>query len=77
MIKNNGNGDFSITCDICGKPITHTDKYGMWCEDKCGREEAKKKNSMFSYLGQLFGVDFSEHLDAPEILPEKDKEGEI
>lgn len=37
MIKKTENPDgtynLDITCDICGKPITITNKYGMFCED--------------------------------------------
>jgi len=29
-------GNASITCDHCGKPIVESNKYGMFCEDRCG-----------------------------------------
>lgn len=35
------NGNASATCD-CGKPITVTNKYGMFCEDMCGLKESKE-----------------------------------
>jgi len=31
-----GKFDVSINCP-CGKPITHSDEYGMECDDKCSR----------------------------------------
>jgi hypothetical protein len=44
-----------VTCK-CGKPITQTNKYGMYCDDFCGMKEdieaAKKLNKLF---GGLFG----------------------
>ena len=35
-------GHFNLDCDVCGKPIVNGNKYGMFCENKCGLEEAKK-----------------------------------
>jgi len=43
------NGHADATCD-CGKPITVTSKYGMFCEDMCGLEEAKKAEE---FVGNL------------------------
>ena len=37
-----GGFNLSLTCSECGGKITHTDKYGMWCERECGRDESKK-----------------------------------
>jgi hypothetical protein len=34
-----GGINLSLTCEKCGKPITHSDKYGMRCEDDCMLEE--------------------------------------
>jgi ribosomal protein L37AE/L43A len=65
----NKDGNIEVNCDICGKPITHTDKYGMWCEDECGREEAMKDmTKIFGKIEELFGVDFSKY------FAEEDKE---
>jgi len=30
----------SIRCG-CGKPITHSNEFGMFCEDECGLEKSK------------------------------------
>ena len=30
-------GNVEVTCDDCGKRITYSDKYGMFCEDSCNR----------------------------------------
>lgn len=35
-------GNYEIDCDMCGKPITEANKYGMFCEDLCGLEESEK-----------------------------------
>lgn len=35
-------GHINISCDQCGKPITKSNKYGMFCEDLCDLEESKK-----------------------------------
>jgi len=39
-----GDGKFAvdITCQKCGGPITHSDKYGMWCDEECDRELSVK-----------------------------------
>ena len=29
-------------CSKCNKPITHSDKNGMYCEDNCGVKEAER-----------------------------------
>jgi hypothetical protein len=31
-----------IVCRDCGKPVCVANKYGMFCEDHCGMEEAIK-----------------------------------
>ena len=36
-----GGYDINVTCEISGKPITISNKYGMYCEDMCGYEEDK------------------------------------
>jgi hypothetical protein len=46
--------DLTIACD-CGKLITETNKYGMFCEDFCGLEEAKKADKQLIKL--LKGLD--------------------
>lgn len=54
----NGGVDLTIACD-CGKLITKANKYGMFCEDFCGLEEAKKAdkqlNKLLKGLDKLFG----------------------
>ena len=39
LIDQHGNAD--ATCG-CGKPLTVTNKYGMFCEDMCDFEESKQ-----------------------------------
>ena len=60
----NKDGNIEVKCDVCGKPITHADKYGMWCEDECGREECMEDMSkIFGKIEEMFGADFSKYLD--------------
>ena len=33
--------DLNPKCEHCGKPISETNEYGMFCEDFCGLEESK------------------------------------
>ncbi len=43
MQSNNENGvDILITCKFCGKPITVSNKYGMFCEDLCSMDAEKQ-----------------------------------
>ena len=42
-----GKFDVDITCEVCGGPITHSDKYGMWCDKECGREMSIKASKEF------------------------------
>lgn len=32
-------GNAEVKCLISGKPITHSDEYGMYCEDECDRDK--------------------------------------
>jgi|MudIll2142460700_1097286.scaffolds.fasta_scaffold2753750_2 hypothetical protein len=43
-----------ITCDICGNPITHSNKYGMFCDNECELEASKK--AFTKVKGLLKGV---------------------
>ena len=58
----NKDGNIEVKCEACGKPITHTDKYGMWCDDECDRDEAiemwKGLNSSLYDMGKKLGLDF-------------------
>ena len=42
-ISENADGtiDIGVNCS-CGKPIVQSNKYGMYCEDKCGEKEDKE-----------------------------------
>ena len=46
--KVKGGFDLSLTCKQTGKPISVSNKWGMFCEDMCDLEENKisEKNSM-------------------------------
>ena len=32
---------FSFTCTKSNKPISYSDQYGLFCEDRCGYDDAK------------------------------------
>jgi len=34
--------NINTSCRFCGKPIVKTISIGMFCEDECGMEDAKK-----------------------------------
>jgi len=51
----NPNGGVDVSCKCkCGKPIVQSNKWGMYCEDKCGQDEDKlaylKIKAMFGGL---------------------------
>jgi hypothetical protein len=52
-----GGEDLSITCKICGEPIMQSNKYGMYCKNKCGEKEDKEAfDKGMNMLGNLFGI---------------------
>lgn len=55
-IKKNKNKtvDVEVTCDYCGKPITHTNEYGMFCDNYCGLEESKKAKEFWDEFIKKF-----------------------
>ena len=40
-VKDRGGGALFLACATCGQPITHTNEYGMYCDNECGIEEDK------------------------------------
>ena len=48
--------DLSLTCKICGEPITHSNEYGMYCENKCGIEDDKKAKEKIEKIFKRFGM---------------------
>lgn len=51
--------DLDITCSICGKPISKSNEYGMFCEDECGLAEEKEaylkaKEIFDGFMGGIF-----------------------
>ncbi len=57
--------DVEITCDTCGKPISVTNQYGMFCENLCGLEESKEAKKKVDKLLRTFikgckGFEFGE-----------------
>ena len=53
-ILDKSTGNVDVTCDTCGKPITHSNEFGMFCKDNCGLAESKvaKKRAM-DMIGDL------------------------
>ena len=47
--------EITIKCQKCGKPIVHSNKYGMFCEDWCELEESKKSSKFLEKLIKIFG----------------------
>jgi hypothetical protein len=51
--------DLDVTCSICGKPISKSNEYGMFCEDECGMAEEKEaylkvKDIFDGFMGGVF-----------------------
>lgn len=47
--SNTGSGvDIGVVCEISGKPITVTNKYGMFCVDMCDFDEAKEAHDLLT-----------------------------
>lgn len=47
------NGNVEVTCG-CGKPITHSNEHGMFCDDNCGLEESKQA---LKDINDILGMD--------------------
>ena len=48
--------DLAITCRISGKHITHSNEYGMYCDDECNLEKDKQaKKVVENLLDNLLG----------------------
>lgn len=50
-----GTENLDYTCDECKEPITHTTKYGMFCDKECGMEDAKKAAAEAATILQQLG----------------------
>ena len=49
-----GSVDLKTECGVCGKPITHSNEYGDFCEDECGIEDDKKAYEGLNSFVNLF-----------------------
>jgi hypothetical protein len=45
--------DVSITCKKCGKPITKSNKFGMYCQDECGLMGLDKRRAICLKTGAI------------------------
>jgi len=58
-IYDESTGNAEVTCDDCGKRITHSNEFGMFCEAECGLEESKKAKKeamkMLDGFSKMFG----------------------
>lgn len=52
--------NLSITCQVCGEPIEHTDRYGMFCKNKCGYDEAKKAYKLYDKMAKKLAEEWEE-----------------
>lgn len=50
-------GQLTIKCATSGRPYTHTDNMGMWCDSPCACKTASDK--MFAGLSKMFGSDIT------------------
>ena len=50
-------GSATVTCDDCGKPITHSNEFGMYCDDECGIDADKAaKKQVEQMLGGMMAM---------------------
>lgn len=49
--------NLEVPCPICGKPITHSNKYGMFCDKECGLADAKAFDTMLDRLAEVIDRD--------------------
>lgn len=55
-----GTENLDLTCNVCGGSITHSTKYGMYCEKKCGEKEDKEAfEKGMEMLKNIFGGDMN------------------
>jgi hypothetical protein len=47
-------GCWVISCGISGKPITESNKYGMFCEDMCELKQCKAASKVILDLIKMF-----------------------
>lgn len=53
-------GNVEVTCDDCGERITHSNEYGMFCDNNCGLAESKAAKKQFENMlpGLMAGFGF-------------------
>ena len=48
-----------VTCDDCGERITHSNEFGMFCDNDCGLAESKQAKidvmAIVNSISKMFG----------------------
>jgi endogenous inhibitor of DNA gyrase (YacG/DUF329 family) len=68
-----GGVNLDITCPECGKPITVSNKYGMFCKDRCMEAQAKKEYKEIDKLVNKFVKDWDKEEKAEKKRKKKGK----
>ena len=57
-VSGNIDGSFNIdiNCKICGEPIIQSNKFGMYCRNKCGMKDDMKAYTKIKRFVSLFGI---------------------
>lgn len=70
--------DGTVACRVCGKPVVVQNRFGMFCEDRCGEATAKKADDLLSKMmpglwaiqkekmEKIFGVDGEHRIPSKE-----------
>jgi len=53
-------GELDAVCDDCGKPLTVSNEFGLFCEDQCGLEESRHAKNKLKEIIDLFSENFKE-----------------
>lgn len=51
-----GSENVTVTCKMCGEPITQTNEFGMYCKNLCGMDKDKEaKKQIDGILNNILG----------------------
>ena len=48
--------EVDVNCRECGKPITVSNQYGMFCENRCGIDKARKAGRQMKEFFEAMGL---------------------
>ncbi len=67
-------GNAELWCDMCLQPLTHSDKYGMHCDNECEREIDKACASILPCIVSWHdGISDEDIKELAELLTKEEK----